>query len=103
MRERRKFLCLAASLLVSPAVAPAVFADSKHDRLRQAVERGEVRSLATILASIKEKLPGEVTGIEAEQKKGRWFYELIVVDPKGKLFEVYVDAQSGEIERIKVK
>ena len=33
----------------------------------------------------------------------RWRYEFRVVDGQGRLFEVYVNARSGEIERIKEK
>jgi uncharacterized membrane protein YkoI len=44
-----------------------------------------------------------VTGVEIEQKARRWIYEIRVADGKGRLFEVYVDARTGEIERIKEK
>ena len=70
---------------------------------RQAVERGEIKALADILSAIRGKLPGDVVGVEIEQKKGRWFYEFRVADAKGRLFEVYVDAHSGLIDRIKEK
>ena len=54
----------------------------KHDQdaARQAVERGEIRPLADILAAIRGKLPGEVVGVEIEQKNGRWLYEFRVAD-----------------------
>jgi uncharacterized membrane protein YkoI len=74
-----------------------------QDTVRQAVERGEIKALADILRGIRGKLPGEVVGVEIEQKKSRWFYEFRVADSKGRLFEVYVDARSGEIDRIKEK
>jgi hypothetical protein len=79
--------------------------DRKHDQdmARHAVERGEIKPLAEIFKAVRSKLPGEVVGVEIEQKKGRWFYELRVADAKGRLFEVYVDARSGTIDRIKEK
>ena len=64
---------------------------------------GEIHSLADILKALRGKLPGEVAGVEIERKDGRWLYEFRVVDSQGRLFEVYVDARSGEIERIKEK
>ena len=67
------------------------------------VERGEIRPLADILAAIRDKLPGEVAGVEVERKDGRWVYEFRVVDGKGRLFEVYVDAHNAKIERIQEK
>ena len=44
-----------------------------------------------------------MTGIEIERKNGRWIYELTVVDARGRIQEVYVNASTGEIERVKVK
>ena len=70
-----------------------------HDAVRRAVKAGEIRSLTDILNAIRDKLPGEIVGVEIERKNGRWVYEFRVVDGKGRLFEVHVDARSGEIER----
>lgn len=97
---------LAAIMLVAAMLLSAapLRADSPgHDAVRQAVERGEIRALADILTIVRGKLPGEVNGVEIERKNGRWLYEFRVVDGNGRLFEVYVDAKSGEIERIKEK
>lgn len=90
---------LAALLLASPAAA------DPHDRdaLRQAVSRGEIRPLVEILDAVRSKVPGEIIGVEVESKQGRWLYELRVLDAKGRLFEVYVDARTGSIERIREK
>jgi len=101
---RRTIAAVFAMLLALGSLADAR-ADSRrdHDAARQAVERGEIKALAEILNAIRSKLPGEVIGIEIEQKKGRWLYELRVADSKGRLFEVHVDATSGAIERIKEK
>lgn len=77
--------------------------EARRDEVRRAVETGEIRSLADILGGLRGKLPGEVAGIEIEHKGSRWRYEFRVVDSQGRLFEVHVDARSGEIERIKAK
>ena len=61
-----------------------------------------VRSL-TSLTAVRGKLPGEVAGVEIDRKDGRWRYEFRVVDSQGRLFEVYIDARNGEIQRIKEK
>jgi uncharacterized membrane protein YkoI len=91
---------LAATLV---AVMPGNLRADEHDAMRHAVERGEIRSLAEILAALRGKLPGEVAGVEIERKNGRWLYEFRVVDNKGRLFEVYVDARTAVIERMKEK
>ena len=77
--------------------------EARRDEVRRAVESGEIHSLADILNTLRSKLPGEVAGVEVERKGDRWRYEFRVVDSQGRLFDVHVDARSGEIERIKEK
>jgi uncharacterized membrane protein YkoI len=97
-------LVAAALVATTPLPVGARDQDELHrDEVRQAVEAGDIRSLTDILKAIRDKLPGEVTGVEIEHEKDRWRYELRVVDGQGRLFEVYVDARSAEIERIKEK
>lgn len=107
MRLRRD-LTMAALVVALVAAAPQL-ADARdedelrRDEVRRAVETGQIRSLADILKAVREKLPGEVAGVEIDRKDGRWRYEFRIVDGQGRLFEVYIDARSGEIERIKEK
>lgn len=77
--------------------------DKRHDAVRRAVEAGEIRPLADIIADVRTKLPGEIAGVEIERKNDRWLYEFRVIDARGRLFEVYIDARDGTIERIKEK
>ena len=93
-----------ATLVAAPRAADARDQDElRRDEVRRAVESGEIHSLTDILSTLRGKLPGEVAGVEIEHEGGRWRYEFRVVDSQGRLFEVYVDARSGEIERIKEK
>lgn len=101
LNSRIRVIAVAAALLLVAGLGPAGARD--HDAVRGAVERGEIRSLTDILTAVRGKLPGEIVGVEIEQKNGRWLYEFRAVDAKGRLFEIYVDARSGEIERIKEK
>jgi uncharacterized membrane protein YkoI len=70
-----------------------------HEAARAAVERGEIKPLAELLGQVKDKLPGDITGVELERRHGTWLYEFRVIDEAGRLFDVYVDAKSGEIRR----
>ena len=92
---------LAFALAAAPALATAEPRD--HDRVREAVTRGEVRPLADILAAVRGKLPGEIAGVEIERENGRCMYEFRVFDKGGRLFEVHVDGQTAEIARVKEK
>jgi uncharacterized membrane protein YkoI len=52
---------------------------------------------------VRDKLPGDVIGVEIDRDDGRWRYEFKVIDKQGRLFEVYVNAQTAAVERIKEK
>jgi uncharacterized membrane protein YkoI len=104
MRMRLRTVLFWSALAAAAIPAGEARTDSRdHDAVRLAVERGEIRPLVDILAIVRARLPGQVTGVEIEQKARRWIYEIRVADGKGRLFEVYVDARTGEIERIKEK
>ncbi|MDA9433999.1 peptidase [Bradyrhizobium sp. CCBAU 51627] len=94
-------MILAAALVAASSGAPSLARD--HDDARQAVEAGEIRPFADILNVVKEKLPGEVVGVKLEREAGAWMYELRVVDDQGRLFEIHVNAKSGEVERAREK
>src|SRR5512138_1934062 len=102
MRSRWYFAALislaAVAVLVAgqPQLAVARDRDDLHrEDVRHAVETGEIRSLAEIIAAVRGKLPGEVAGVEIERKDGRWRYEFRVIDSQGRLFDVYIDARNG--------
>src|SRR6478752_4443462 len=71
----------AAKMLIAVLAAASVAAggalgdDANPDAVRGAVERGEIKPLAEIIATLRDKLPGEIVGTEIERKKGRWLYE----------------------------
>ena len=93
--------CAFAAALAAYGGAPAIAGD--QDEARRAVGAGEIRRLSDILTAVEDKLPGAVVGVKLEHEGGGWVYEFRVVDGKGRLFEVYVNARSGEIERTKEK
>ncbi len=68
-----------------------------YDRARRAVDRGEALPIEKLLERLQAQVPGEVIGIEFERKHGRWMYEFKVIDGRGRLLEVYVDAHTGEL------
>ena len=71
--------------------------DHAYDRARRAVERGEILPMAQLLARLNKQVPGEVVGVELEREHGTWVYEFKIIDPKGRLIEVYLDAQTGMV------
>jgi uncharacterized membrane protein YkoI len=91
----------AAVALIATLGAPAQGRD--HDEAHHAIERGEVRPLSEIVAALRGKLPGDIVRVEIERENGHWFYEFRTVDTQGRLFEVHVDARTGEVHRVRKK
>jgi uncharacterized membrane protein YkoI len=50
-----------------------------------------------LLERLKTQVPGEVVGVEFEREDGKWVYEFKVIDDRGRLLEVYVDARTGAV------
>jgi uncharacterized membrane protein YkoI len=71
--------------------------DRSHDRARRAAERGEILPLEVIYERALARLPGRVLEAELERKRGLWVYELKILDARGRLFEVYLDAGTGAV------
>ena len=99
-------LTVGLAVILMP-VRDAVFADSyerqwedddnAYDRARRAVDRGEILPMAKLLERLKTQVRGEVVGVEFERENGRWVYEFKVIDTKGRLLEVYIDARTGTV------
>jgi uncharacterized membrane protein YkoI len=91
-----KRLALILSLIAAPA-----FADrDDHDRARRALEAGEILPLARILSAAEAARPGRVIELDLERDDGRWIYELEVVSPEGRLYEMEIDAATGAVLKI---
>jgi uncharacterized membrane protein YkoI len=71
--------------------------DDDHEQALHALEQGQVRPLADILADIGDQLDGDVVSVEFERSGNRYIYEFKVVTADGSLREVFVDAASAEI------
>jgi uncharacterized membrane protein YkoI len=82
------------------AMAPA-WSDGKgkgdHERARQAVKAGEVMPLPALLERLQRTHPGQVLEIELEQEKGRWIYEVKLLQGGGGLSKLELDARTGEV------
>lgn len=111
---QRRSPCRILPLLALLAQCGAAVADDDHEetrerehhrrgQLRDAVERGEIKPLSDVLRLVRPKLPGEIVGVEAEHKSGRWVYELRILDAKGRVFDAQVDAATATIAGIEEK
>jgi uncharacterized membrane protein YkoI len=55
--------------------------------------------MTEILQRLRPQAPGRVLDTELEVEDGRWIYEIKLLDAKGRLYAVDIDAQSGELLR----
>ena len=61
-----------------------------------AVARGEILPLADILPRVEQEFGGRAIDTEIETDDGHWVYEFEILTADGRLFEVDVDAATGE-------
>ena len=77
-------------------VTNSAFADSDYDRAQQLREAGEILPLETILQKLHTRHPGKVLEVELENEHGQVIYEIEILDDKGKVREIKVNAKTGE-------
>jgi uncharacterized membrane protein YkoI len=95
---RPVLLLLLSSLLLAPADARA---DGRrdHERARAALAAGEIRPLADLLAEVERRYAGRVVETELDREDGRWVYEVKILPPSGRIFELHLDAATGALLR----
>lgn len=72
-------------------------ADNDADTARRLRAAGEILPLETILQRLQSGHPGKVLEVELEKKRDRMIYEIELLDGTGRVRELEVDAQSGEL------
>ncbi len=97
-------LLLALVLLpLQPGSARADSDGRDHERARAALQAGEVMPLPQLLQKLQRSHPGQVLELELEREDGRWIYEVKLLQGKGRLLKLEVDAATGEVLEIKRK
>ncbi|WP_424810788.1 PepSY domain-containing protein [Roseococcus sp. YIM B11640] len=96
---RRRFIPVLASvaaLLASPVAAQ----DRRdHERARAALEAGQIRPLSELLSEVERRFRGRVIEAELEFDDGQWLYEIKILPPNGRVFNIELDAASGTLIR----
>lgn len=91
-------LLILALLALSPLQVlgqDTVFPD--FEIAEEAVRRGEILPLATIMEHVAAVQPGRVIEVELEMEDGIRVYEVELITPDGRLLEVDLDARTGAI------
>ncbi len=71
--------------------------DHSYDKARRAVASGEALPVTEVMKRLRAQVPGDVVATEYEYEFERWVYEFKVVDSRGHLRRVHLDAATGEL------
>ncbi len=93
---------VAALVAIMLGQAPANAGESQdkergQERARRAFEQGEVLPLVEILKIVRSRIDGEIVEAEFEREDGIWVYEIKYITKPGRMREIYVNAQSGQV------
>ncbi|MFP5461572.1 MAG: PepSY domain-containing protein [Gammaproteobacteria bacterium] len=88
---------LNTALLAIAIAIPATAAFADMDKARAALVAGEIQPLPKILESVARKHPGDVMEVELERERGRWIYEIKILQSDGKLLKLDVDAKDAAV------
>jgi uncharacterized membrane protein YkoI len=79
---------------------PAAAGDSDHVVARKLRESGQILPLEQIVERARAAKPGEIIETELEREQGRYVYEVEILDSAGQVWEVKLDARTGELLEI---
>lgn len=98
---KRHLLCLSFLLLAAAlAFGAKAQADEDSDRVRRALQAGEIRPLSEVMAVLEKSYPGQLLEVEIEEKRGRIYYEIKQLSDKDRVLKILVDARTLEIFRV---
>jgi len=86
-----------AALIAVALCAPPASADSDQDRARKAMEQGQVLPLNAVLRQIRHACRGRILDAQLSQGGRGWIYRVRVLTADGRVADVAVDAQSGQL------
>jgi uncharacterized membrane protein YkoI len=94
----------------SPAIADDKSNQRRHemtkevevhqDEVRDALKRKQIRPLPEVLAVAERVMPGQMIGVKVLRLDGTLVYEFKIINERGRLREVYVDAATLELVKV---
>lgn len=70
-----------------------------HERARRLVQEGAILPLATVLESVYRQHPGTILEVQLSERPQRIVYLIEIVDASGKVWDLRVDAKTGNALR----
>ncbi len=92
--------CLLGFALALALAGPAV-AQNDQQRARDAMQAGRIRPMQEILVQVNRRIAGRILNAWLEQGQGGlWIYRLKLLDLRGNIVGVVVDARNGQIIQV---
>lgn len=98
MKKSRWPIVLFCVLALSSA-APGLAVDI--DEVMRLKESGAIMSLEDLLERVRREYPGRIIEIELEKENGKYVYEIDLVDEDGIVWELELDASTGDLLKLK--
>jgi uncharacterized membrane protein YkoI len=83
--------------VLAAAFAGQASADDDHVAARKLRESGQILPLENIVERAHAHKAGEILETELERKHGRYIYEIEILDATGQVWEMKLDASTGEL------
>ncbi|GJM05313.1 MAG: hypothetical protein DHS20C09_13040 [marine bacterium B5-7] len=74
-----------------------IVADLSTDKIKKLKDSGKIMPLEEIIQKVKKHYPGRIIEIELDNEDGRYIYELEFVGKNNIVWELEVDATSGDV------
>jgi len=98
--ESTRRVVLAAGLAIGGGalllLATVGLADDDHLEARRLMETDSILPLESILDRVQAQRPGRILEVELEREDGRYVYEIELLDESGQVWELELDAVTGE-------
>jgi uncharacterized membrane protein YkoI len=98
MKTRALLLILLGSALAcAAALGPLAHADDDDKRIRRLQRSGDILSLDEIFNRARAVKPGRILDTDLEDDDGRLVYEIELLDARGRVWEMKLDARTGRL------
>lgn len=97
IRAMKKRLLLSAIPVLLLLIGNTAFGRDDHETARRLSEAGEILPLESILERAQQHQSGRVLEVEFDKDRGQYIYEVEILNAKGVVWELELDAQTGKL------
>jgi uncharacterized membrane protein YkoI len=84
-------------IIIALVVCGYSLAEEGYEEARRLTESGVILPLEEIIPIIQAQQSGRILELELERERGRYLYEIELLDARGAVWEFKVNAATGEI------